>query len=109
MMGSDIIRHQDMTISSSEIEAVLVDHPAVAEACVVGVPDEEVGERIKALVVTKSGARGVEAAELIKWCENRFPPFKIPQFIEFRDMLPKSKVGKLLRRVIREEERRRLI
>jgi len=106
--SSDIIKHQEHAVSSSEIEAVLEDHPAVAEACVVGVPDEEVGERIKALVVPKSGARGVEAAELIKWCEERFPSFKVPQFIEFRDMLPKSKVGKLLRRVIREEERRRV-
>jgi len=50
----------------------------------------------------------VDASKLLKWCRERLAPYKIPQYIEFRDMLPKSKVGKLLRREIREEERRRI-
>jgi long-chain acyl-CoA synthetase len=74
----------------------------------VGVPDERVGERIKAMVVLKEDARGVDAPELARWCRERLAPYKIPQYVEFRDMLPKSKVGKLLRREIREEERRRV-
>jgi len=106
--SADIIKYKAYRISASEIEAVLQDHPTVIGACVVGVPDPKVGERIKAIVVLKEDARGVDASELIKWCRERLAPYKIPQYIEFRDMLPKSKVGKLLRREIREEERRKI-
>jgi long-chain acyl-CoA synthetase len=60
------------------------------------------------MVVLKQDARGVGGAELMKWCRDRLASYKIPSYIEFRDMLPKSKVGKLLRREIREEERRRI-
>ncbi len=80
----------------------------VIGACVVGVPDPKVGERIKAIVVLKEDARGVSGSNLIKWCRERLAPYKVPSYIEFRDMLPKSKVGKLLRREIRDEERRRI-
>jgi len=72
-----------------------------------GVADPKVGERIKAIVVLKESARGVDAGELVSWCRERLAFYKVPQYIEFRDMLPKSKVGKLLRREIRDEERRR--
>ena len=106
--SADIIKYKAYRVSASEIEAILQDHPTVIGACVVGIPDPKVGERIKAMVVLKEDARGVDASELIKWCRERLAPYKIPQYIEFRDMLPKSKVGKLLRREIREEERRRL-
>jgi long-chain acyl-CoA synthetase len=105
--SADIIKHKAYRVSASEIEAVLQDHPTVIGACAVGVPDGKVGERIKAMVVLKEDARGVDASELIRWCRERLAPYKVPQYIEFRDMLPKSKVGKLLRREIREEERRR--
>ena len=105
---ADIIKHKGYRVSASEIEAVLQDHPAVIGACVVGVPDKKVGERIKAIVVLKEDARGVGAHELNTFCRERLAPYKIPQFIEFRDMLPKSKVGKLLRRELRDEERRKL-
>ena len=106
--SADVIKYKGYRISCSEIEAVLQDHPAIVGACVVGVPDPKVGERIKAMVVLKPDARGVGATELLKWCRDRLAPYKVPGYIEFRDMLPKSKVGKLLRREIREEERRRI-
>jgi len=106
--SADIIKVKAYRVSASEIEAVLQDHPTVIGACVVGVPDAKVGERIKAMVVLKEDARGVDASELIRWCRERLAPYKIPQYIEFRDMLPKSKVGKLLRREIRAEERRKI-
>jgi long-chain acyl-CoA synthetase len=106
--SADIIKYKAYRVSASEIEAVLQDHPTVIGACVVGVPDAKVGERIKAMVVLKEDARGVDASELIRWCRERLAPYKIPQYIEFRDMLPKSKVGKLLRREIRAEERRKI-
>jgi len=104
---ADIIKYKAYRISASEVEAVLQDHPTVVGACVVGVPDDRVGERIKAIVVLKEDARGVGGTELIKWCREHLASYKIPHYIEFRDMLPKSKVGKLLRREIRDEERRR--
>jgi long-chain acyl-CoA synthetase len=106
--SADIIKHKAYRVSASEVEAVLQDHPTVIGACVVGVPDSKVGERIKAIVVLKEDARGVSGSELIRWCRERLAPYKVPSYIEFRDMLPKSKVGKLLRREIRDEERRRL-
>ena len=106
--SADIIKHKAYRISASEIEAVLQDHPTVIGACVVGIPDEKVGERVKAIVVLKADARGVGGAELLQWCRDKLAPYKVPGYIEFRDMLPKSKVGKLLRREIRDEERRRI-
>jgi long-chain acyl-CoA synthetase len=106
--SADIIKHKGYRVSASEVEAVLQDHPTVIGACVVGVPDKKVGERIKAIVVMKEDARGVGGAELIKWCRERLAAYKVPAYIEYRDMLPKSKVGKLLRREIRDEERRRI-
>lgn len=103
----DTIKHKGYRVSASEIEAVLQEHPAVIGTCVIGVPDERVGERIKAYVVLKEDIKGITGYELIKWCRQTLVSYKIPQYIEFRDMLPKSKVGKLLRREIRDEEARR--
>jgi long-chain acyl-CoA synthetase len=106
--SADLIKYKGYRVSASEIEAVLQNHLAVVGACVVGVPDSKVGERIKALVVLKEGTRGISSADLMHWCRESLAPYKVPQYIEFRDMLPKSKVGKLLRREVREEERRRV-
>lgn len=103
----DTIKSKGYRISASEIEAVLQEHPAVIGSCVVGVQDEKVGERIKAFVVLKEDIKGITGYDLIKWCRKRLVPYKIPQHIEFRDMLPKSKVGKLLRREMRSEEKRK--
>ena len=103
----DTIKHKGYRISASEIEAVLQEHTAVIASCVVGVEDQKVGERIKAFVVLKEDIKGVTGYDLIRWCRKRLVAYKVPQYIEFRDMLPKSKVGKLLRREIRSEEERR--
>lgn len=106
--SADVIKHKGYRVSASEIEAVLQDHPTVINACVVGIPDEKVGERIKAIVVLKDDAKGVGGVELIRWCRERLAPYKVPGYVEFRDMLPKSKVGKLLRREVRDGERRKM-
>ncbi|MDY7035685.1 MAG: class I adenylate-forming enzyme family protein [Thermodesulfobacteriota bacterium] len=105
---SDMIKHKGYRIAASEIEVALQEHPAVIASCVVGIPDEKVGERIKAFVVFKEDIRGVTAYDLMKWCRRRLASYKVPQYIEFRDMLPKSKVGKMLRREMRNEELRKL-
>ena len=103
----DTIKHKGYRISASEIEAVLQEHSAVIESCVVGIPDPKVGQRIKAFVVLKKDVKGITGTELIRWCRGKLVQYKLPQYIEFRDMLPKSKVGKLLRREIRSEEQKR--
>jgi len=104
----DTVKHKGYRVAASEIEAVLQEHHAVIASCVVGIPDEKVGERLKAFVVLREDVRGVSAYDLIRWCRERLAPYKVPQYIEFRDMLPKSKVGKLLRRELRAEERKKL-
>jgi long-chain acyl-CoA synthetase len=104
----DMIKHKGYRVAAAEIERVLQEHHAVLSACVVGIPDEKVGERIKAFVVLKTDTRGVSAYELMKWCRDRLASYKTPHYIEFRDMLPKSKVGKMLRREMRAGERRKM-
>jgi long-chain acyl-CoA synthetase len=103
----DTIKHKGYRVSASEIESTLQEHPAVIASCAVGLPDEKVGERIKAYVVLKEDIKGITGYDLIKWCRRTLVSYKVPHYIEFRDMLPKSKVGKLLRREIRSEEQRR--
>jgi long-chain acyl-CoA synthetase len=104
---ADLIKHKGYRVSAARVESVLQDHPAVIAACVVGVPDSIAGEQVKAFVILKEGVRGVTSYDLIKHCRERLLPYEVPDYIEFRDMLPKSKVGKLLRREMRDEERRR--
>ncbi len=104
----DTIKHKGYRVAASRIETVLQAHPAVIASCVVGIPDTNVGERIKAFVVLKEDIKGVTAYDLVSWCRERLAPYEIPHYIEFRDMLPKSKVGKLLRRELRAEERRKI-
>jgi long-chain acyl-CoA synthetase len=85
-----------------EVEEVIYQHPAVAEACVFGVPDPYRGETVKAAVVLKDGVHATEE-ELIDWCKERLAKYKVPRLVEFRKQLPKSTVGKILRRKLVEE------
>jgi long-chain acyl-CoA synthetase len=105
---SDLIKHKGYRVSAARVESVLQDHPAVVAACVVGVPDPLAGEQVKAFVILKQDVRGVTSYDLMKHCRERLLPYEMPDYIEFRDMLPKSKVGKLLRREMRDEEQRKL-
>lgn len=105
---ADVIKHRGYRIAASEIDRVLQEHPAVVAASTVGVPDPKVGERIKAFVVLREDVKGISSYELTSWCRQRLAPYKVPQWIEFRDYLPRSKVGKFLRRELRAEERRKL-
>lgn len=85
-----------------EVEEVIYSHPAVQEAAVVGVPDEYRGETVKAYIVVKEGAQLTEE-ELIQYCRQHISAYKVPRFVEFRTRLPKTAVGKILRRVLKEE------
>ncbi len=102
-------RKKDMIIVSGfnvypgEIESVLFTHPAVMEACVIGVPDAYRGEGVKAFVVLKPGTTAT-IDDLKEHCAKDLAEFKRPSQFEFRETLPKSAVGKILRRVLREEQ-----
>jgi long-chain acyl-CoA synthetase len=84
-----------------EVEETLYQHPDILEAAVVGVPDEYRGETVKAFVVRRAGHEDLSAEQLEVWCRERLAAYKIPRVIEFRDELPKSSVGKVLRRELR--------
>ncbi len=87
-----------------EVEEVLYEHPKIKECAVVGVPvSAEKGERVKAYVVLKEGQTASEE-EILEFCRENMAPYKVPSFVETRDELPKTMVGKILRRVLLEEE-----
>jgi long-chain acyl-CoA synthetase len=86
-----------------EVEEVLFEHPKVLEAVVTGIPDPYRGETVKAFVVLKQGETATEE-ELIQYCRGKLAAYKVPRQVEFRDSLPKTIVGKVLRRYLREEE-----
>jgi len=86
-----------------EVEDALYEHPKVLEVAAAGIPVEERGERVKVYVVLKPGQTATEE-EIIAFCRENLAPYKVPKFVEFRDELPKSTVGKILRRVLVEEE-----
>ncbi len=91
-----------------EVEDVLYEHPKVLEATVAGVPvGKERGERVKAYVILKPGETATEE-EIIEYCRDNLAYYKVPKFVEFRTELPKTMVGKILRRVLVEEELKRL-
>ncbi len=102
-------RKKDMIIAGGynvypvEIDNILFDHPKILEACAIGIPDEYRGETVKAFIVAKKGARLTEE-EVIAYCKENMAAYKIPKKIEFIDDLPKSAVGKILRRELRAKE-----
>lgn len=101
-------RKKDMIITGGfnvyprEVEDVLYEHPAVKEACVIGVPDDYHGERVMAFVSLKEDETANDK-ELISFCRQSLLPYKVPQTIEIRSDLPKTAIGKILRRALREQ------
>lgn len=96
----DLIIAGGYNIFPADVEAILYEHPKVKEAAVIGVPDEHRGETVKAFIVLKDGESATEE-EIISFCRENMAPYKAPRVIEFRDDLPKSVVGKILRRELR--------
>jgi long-chain acyl-CoA synthetase len=98
----DMILVSGFNVYPNELEEVIMAHPGVLECAVVGVPDEHSGEAVKVFVVRKDPALDAEA--LMAYCKQEFTGYKKPKYIEFRDELPKTNVGKILRRALREEK-----
>ena len=96
-----------LNIYPREIEDVLYEHPKVLEAAAAGVPVPGKGERVKAFIVLKPDTSADEA-EIIEFCKENLAPFKVPSFVEFRGSLPKTMVGKVLRRELVEEEKAKI-
>lgn len=100
----DLIKHKGYSVFARHVEEVLYKHPKIKAAGVVGVPDPTVGHFIKAYVVLQSEARGkISEEEIIEFCRENLAHYKVPKVIEFRGELPKTDVGKVSRRELREE------
>jgi long-chain acyl-CoA synthetase len=101
----DMIKYKGLQVFAREVEEVITSHPQVKEAGVIGVPDHDVGEKVKAIVVLESEARGkVSEEEIMKYCAGKISAYMVPKIIEFRGEVPKTDVGKVSRRELREEE-----
>jgi long-chain acyl-CoA synthetase len=103
----EMILVSGFNVYPNEVEEVLYHHPAISKCAVIGVPDERTGERVKAFVVLKDGA-SLTAGELITWCrdpEQGLTGYRTPHEVEFRESLPETMVGKVLRRILVEEDR----
>ncbi len=102
-------RKKDMIIAGGfniyprEVDEVLYQHPKIAEAVSAGVPDTYRGETVKAFIVLKPGVEATDK-EIIAFCKEKLAPYKVPKLVEFRKELPKSAVGKILRKILRDEE-----
>jgi long-chain acyl-CoA synthetase len=103
----DLIKTSGYQVWPREIEEVLAAHPAVGEVGAAGVPDPAKGEVVKAWVVLRAGRTATED-DLRAYCRERLAPYKVPAKIEFRNELPKTMVGKVLRRELRELESAKL-
>ncbi len=102
-------RKKDMIIAGGynifprEIDEVLFDHPQVLEACTIGVPHDYRGETVKSFIVARPG-QTLSHEELDAYCRERLSPYKVPKIYEFVESLPKSAIGKILKRELRDAE-----
>ena len=91
----------------AEVEALMFRHPAIAEACVIGTRDDYRGESVKAVVVLRAEARGqVSEQEIVDWCRENMAVYKCPRVVQFVEALPKSGSGKVMWRLLQEQEAR---
>jgi long-chain acyl-CoA synthetase len=103
-------RKKDMIIAGGfniyprEVDEILYQHPKVAEGVTVGIPDDYRGETVKAFVVLKPGQQCTDK-EIIDFCKLKLAAYKVPKMVEFRESIPKSSVGKILRKTLSDEEK----
>ena len=102
----DMIVAAGYNIFPQEVDEILFQHPKILEACAIGVPDEYRGETVKSYIVVKPG-ESLDKEEVINYCKQRLAAYKVPKIIEFIDELPKSAVGKILRRKLKEIDRKK--
>lgn len=98
----ELIKYKGFQVAPAELEAILLTHPAIADAAVIPSPDEEAGEVPKAFIVRKSD---ITEAEVMAFVESHVAPYKKIRYVEFIEQIPKSPSGKILRRVLVQKER----
>ncbi len=104
----EMIKFKGFSVAPAQIEALLLEHPAVADVAVVGKADEEAGEVPKAFVVLRTGYEDQQADELIDWVNGKLAAYKNIRVVEFIDAIPRNPSGKILRRVLKEQERQKM-
>lgn len=100
----DLIKYKGYSVFARDVEEVLYEHPKIKEAGVIGVPDPKAGQIIKAVIVLETESRGkISEEEIINYCRHKLAPYKVPKIVEFRGEIPKTDVGKVSHRELREE------
>ena len=100
----DLIKYKGYSVFARDVEEVLYEHPKIKEAGVIGVPDPKVGQIIKAVIILETESRGkISEEEIINYCRDKLAPYKVPKIVEFRGEIPKTDVGKVSHRELREE------
>jgi acyl-CoA synthetase (AMP-forming)/AMP-acid ligase II len=104
----ELIKYKGFSVAPAQLEAVLLEHAAVADVAIIAKPHEEAGEVPKAFVVLRSGYENLPADELMAWVNGQIASYKQVREIEFIDAIPRNPSGKILRRVLKEQERRKM-
>jgi long-chain acyl-CoA synthetase len=104
----ELIKFKGFSVAPAQLEALLLEHPAVADVAVIAKPNEEAGEIPKAFVVLRAGYENVSTGELMEWTNGKLATFKNVREIEFTDAIPRNPSGKILRRILKERERQRM-
>jgi long-chain acyl-CoA synthetase len=104
----EMIKFKGFSVAPAQIEALLLEHPAVADVAVIAKPNEEAGEVPKAFVVLRAGHEQQSADELMTWVNDKLATFKRVRELEFINAIPRNPSGKILRRVLKEQEQQRM-
>ncbi len=104
----EMIKFKGFSVAPAQIEALLLEHPAVADVAVIAKADSEAGEVPKAFVCLKAGAEGLSADDLMAWANGKLATYKNVRELEFITSIPRNPSGKILRRVLKEQERQRV-
>lgn len=106
--AKDMVKHKGYSVFPKEVEDYMFSHPQILEVAVIGLPHPKVGEILKAFVVPQPEYKDtISEQEIIEWCKENMTHYKVPSIVEFREELPKTMVGKVLRRVLKEEEKKK--
>ena len=104
----ELIKYKGFSVAPAQLEALLLEHPAVADVAVVAKPDEEAGEVPKAFVVLRAGHEHLNPHELIAWANGKLATYKNVREVEYINAIPRNPSGKILRRILKEQERQKM-
>ena len=98
----EMIKVSGYSVFPEEVESIMIKHPSIAQVAVIGIDDPHKGQAVKAVVIPRKGAPAVSAEEIIAWCREHMSVYKAPKEVEFRDALPTTGTGKVLRRLLKD-------